>query len=80
MSITVLDLVTAIGNDRIGFQNLDQCATDLNYTAKNGTRVTFGCDVPVMPGQGLAKQGLVLWIDRDVFKEVVAGLKERETK
>jgi len=65
------DLIAQYGDDRVAFQNLDQCATDLNYTAKSGTKITFGTEEP-LDLKGTKKLGLVVWLDRDRVAEIVA--------
>ena len=65
------ELILAIGDDNVEFQNLDQCATALNYTAKSGTKITFGTDIPLHPTEGTRKLGLVLWLDRDAVKKAI---------
>lgn len=64
------ELILAIGDDNVEFQNLDQCATDLNYSAKSGTRITFGTQRPITP-DGTDKLGLVLWLPRDAVKKAI---------
>ena len=65
------ELILAVGDDNVAFQNLDHCATDLNYSAKKGTKITFGTDQPVNL-EGTEKLGLVLWLDRKAVAEAVA--------
>lgn len=64
------ELILAIGDDNVEFQNLDSCADSLNYSAKKGTKITFGTDMPLTP-EGTRKLGLVLWLDRDAVKEAI---------
>lgn len=68
------ELILAIGDDNVEFQSLDQCAVSLNYTAKSGTKITFGTQRSVTPG-GTDKLGLVLWLDRDAVKAAIAAEK-----
>jgi len=65
------ELILAIGDDNVEFQNLDQCATDLRYTAKSGTHITFGTQRPITPN-GTDKLGLVIWLDREAVKAAIA--------
>lgn len=64
------ELIAAYGDDKIAFQRLDDCATDLDMN-KNGTRVTF-----VTPERinlnGLEKLGLVVWLDRKRAASIIA--------
>lgn len=67
----IVELVQAIGQERINFQVLDQCMTHAK-AGKEGTMVTFGCDVPIadlgMIGTA-KKRALILWVDADVLGE-----------
>lgn len=65
------ELILAIGDDNVAFQNLDQCSTAMNYNEKLGTKITFGTEQPLSP-LGTAKLGLVLWLDRDAVKAAIA--------
>ncbi|MBG7616504.1 hypothetical protein IWC96_14595 [Brevundimonas sp. BAL450] len=64
------ELISRYGDDDVQFQNLDQCATDLNYAAKTGTKITFGTEQAV-DLNGTKKLGLVVWMDRDRVAEIV---------
>lgn len=64
----------AIGDDNVEFQNLDQCATDLNYTAKSGTKITFGTQ-RALTRNGTDKLGLVVWLDRKAVADAIAAEK-----
>ena len=61
------ELITAIGDENVQFQNLDHCADKLNM---NGTTtITFGTEQRLNL-QGTEKLGLVVWLDRDRVKEI----------
>src|SRR3546814_1501870 len=60
------ELILAIGDDNVEFQNLDQCAEKLNMNG-GATRITFATLRNITP-QGTDKLGLVLWLDRDAVK------------
>lgn len=64
------ELIAAVGDDKIKFQNLDQSATDLNYTAKSGTKITFGTKQPI-DLKGTKDLGLVIWLPRDAVKKAL---------
>jgi len=64
------DLIRTIGDDKVGLQNLDQCATNLDYNIKSGTKITFGTDQPLTPN-GMEKLGMVIWLDRAVVKAIM---------
>lgn len=68
-------LIAAIGDDKVGIQNLDDCASSLNYNIKTGSKITFGTDQRIDP-MGTEKLGLVLWLDRDAVKAAIASEKE----
>ncbi len=70
------DLILAVGDDKVRFQNLDQCASDLNYSAKKGTTITFGTD-QTCDLNGTADLGLVIWLPRAA---VEAALKSTAAK
>ncbi len=71
MSVSVCDLIAQLGDDNIQLQNLDNCATKLNYSKKNGTAITFVTETPLTP-QGTERLGLVLWLPRDKVAEILA--------
>lgn len=66
------ELILAIGDDKVVFQNLDHALISLDYTAKRGTTITFGTQEAVTP-DGTKKLGLVLWLDRDAVAAAVKG-------
>jgi hypothetical protein len=70
------ELILAIGDDNVEFQNLDSCAVSMNYNIKSGTKITFGADGNILhPTKGTKKLGLVLWLDREAVKAAI----EQET-
>ena len=74
------ELMLAIGDDNIEFQNLDHCATALNYNKGTGTKITFGTSRPLTP-DGTDKLGLIVWLDRKAVADAVAAskpIRERE--
>jgi hypothetical protein len=64
------ELIAAYGDDKVQFQNLDQCATALNMNGHT-TKITFGTEQSLTP-EGTTKLGLVVWMDRDRVKEITA--------
>lgn len=64
------ELILAIGDENVEFQNLDQCATSLDYSAKNGTRITFGTERAITM-KGTDKLGLVVWLPRDAVAAAI---------
>lgn len=67
------ELIARYGDDRVQFQNLDQCATDLNM-GKKGTKITFGTEQRVNL-KGTEQLGLVVWLDREAVAEIVKQSK-----
>lgn len=74
--MTLSELIAEYGNDKVQFQRLDECASDINYAIKTGTRITFVTDEPV-DLNGTVKMGLLLWLDRARVAEILA--KSRAT-
>ncbi|PTM61862.1 hypothetical protein [Phreatobacter oligotrophus] len=66
-------LIAAYGDDKVQFQNLDQCSKSLNMS-KDGTFITFGTEQRLTP-DGTVQLGLVVWLDRDRVKEIIAASK-----
>lgn len=66
------ELIAAVGDDKVSFQNLDSCATTLDYKAKGGTRITFGTEEPLTP-KGTDRLGLVVWLDRKAVNAAIKG-------
>lgn len=64
------ELIAKYGDDKVQFQNLDQSASDLNMN-KNVTKITFHTDQRIGPN-GTDKLGLVIWLDRERVKEILA--------
>ena len=73
MSLKLSELIAAYGDDKVQFQNLDQSAITLNM---NGgvTKITFGTEQRLHL-DGTEKLGLVVWLDRERVKEIVAASK-----
>lgn len=69
------ELIRAIGDENVQFQNLDSCSTKLNYSAKSGTVITFGTEQPLTPN-GTKKLGLILWLDRDAVKSALDAARK----
>src|SRR3990167_3993472 len=78
VALKLSELLANYGDDKVQFQNLDECAIDLNYSAKKGTKITFGTEQPVTL-KGTKKLGLIVWFDRDRVAEIVAQSKEPHT-
>lgn len=65
------ELIQAVGPDKVALQFLDSCATDLQWSEKRGSRITFGSDVALTP-DGTDKLGIVVWLDRAAVKAALA--------
>lgn len=68
------ELIARHGDDVVQFQNLDQCATALNMGKDGVTKITFGAEQPITM-EGTVKLGLVVWLDREKVKQIVADEK-----
>lgn len=71
------ELLSEIGDDNIGLQNLSQCVTKMHYSKKKGHEYTFLSDQPFGP-QGPEKACLILWIDRAVAAQALETLNQKE--
>ena len=71
----IVELVTEIGDENIRAQFLDQCAINLDWSKKKGTKITFGTEVGINPTTGTDKLGIVIWLDREAVKAVIAKEK-----
>lgn len=80
MGLSVVELVTRVGDDRLFFQSLDDVAT--NYSLKRGergeatlTEIRFLTDAitPTQVMNGETKMlGLVVWLPRDLVAQALA--------
>lgn len=73
MSLKLSELIAKYGDDKVQFQNLDQCAEMLNMN-KGVTKITFGTEQPLHL-DGTVKLGLVVWLDRDEVAKIIATSK-----
>ena len=74
MSLGVVGLVTAIGDENIRMQNLDTSAISLDWDHKKGTRITFGTDA-TLDSNGTELLGIVLWLPRSAVATAIAESK-----
>jgi hypothetical protein len=58
------------GPDKVRLQYLDQCGISFDWTAKSGSKITFGSDVPITP-DGTKLLGIILWLPRDQVKAAI---------
>lgn len=71
--MNISELLAAIGDDNVQWQNLDQCADSLNMNG-NTTRITFGTEQRLTLS-GTERLGLIIWLDRDAVKAAIATEK-----
>ena len=75
------ELILAVGDDHVVFQNLDRDAHTINKT-KHGTKIAFYTDAiqaEELLGDGKSKKiGLVVWLPRDRVDAAIA--KEKASK
>jgi len=67
------ELIARYGDNQVTFQKLDDCAESLAMT-KRGSRITFVTSELIAPN-GTVKLGLVVWLDRERVKAVIAESK-----
>ena len=70
------ELIARYGDDRVQFQNLDQCATSLDM-GKNGTKITFGTEQKIWLN-GTEQLGVVIWLDRKIVAGILSDNKEQK--
>ena len=67
------ELIARYGDDKVQFQNLDQCTEALNMN-KGVTKITFGTEQPINL-DGTEKLGIVVWMDRKSVAEIIKAEK-----
>lgn len=67
------ELILAIGDENVQFQNLDHCADKLNMNGVT-TKITFGTEQRLNL-EGTEKLGLVVWLDRARVAEITKAAK-----
>ncbi|MTI72545.1 MAG: hypothetical protein FH747_02950 [Stenotrophomonas sp.] len=72
--ITLTELLLEIGDDNLAMQPLGPAVTNM-AKRRDYNEVSFATETPFSM-KGLAKTGLVVWVDRDVFDAAVKRLKE----
>lgn len=74
------ELVLAVGDDHIRFQNLLTDAQTIDKT-KHGTKISFYTDAiqaeEMLPGRKSEKIGLVVWLPRDRVDAAMAAEKAK---
>lgn len=74
------ELILAVGDEHVVFQNLSNDAWTIDKT-KHGTKVTFYTDAiqaeELLNGGRTKKMGLVLWLPRDRVEAAVEAEKKQ---
>ena len=74
------ELILAVGDDQVVFQNLDRDAQTIDKT-KYGTKITFYTDAihaEELLGDGKPKKiGLIVWLPRDRVEAAIAKEKSQ---
>lgn len=76
MALKLSELIASYGDDKVQFQNLDQSTISMNMNGAT-TKITFGTEQRLHL-DGTEKLGLVVWLDRDRVKQIIA-LSKGET-
>lgn len=80
MSITITELLTEVGDDKLNFQLIHQCMTGITKKKSGESEVKFLTDAmtpdDVMSGGG--RVGLVIWIERDDYRDAINKIKEQK--
>lgn len=69
----ISELILAIGDDNVQFQNLDHSADTLKLVGGT-TKITFGTEEP-FSFKGTERLGLILWLDRQAVADALANAK-----
>ena len=79
--MNICELINECGGpEKVGVQYIDQCADEMNWSAKqNCTRVTFGTDQVLTP-EGLPKLGVIVWLDRGQVKTAITKARAAKGK
>lgn len=76
MAIGITELMNAIGDDRIEFQLLDNCMTNIRSANQHAT-ISFKTDAfsATDAATGGGKMAFIVWVDRDVVSAEMKKLK-----
>lgn len=74
--MNISELILAIGDENVKFQNLDHSAVSIDWTRKSGGKITFGTEEEIGMG-GTKRLGLVLWLDRDAVAAAVKAAADK---
>lgn len=66
--MSLIQLLTAIGDENIKVQYIDECTSGIQATKQQGNKLTVHTDEQFTL-QGMERFGFVLWIDRKKLEE-----------
>lgn len=61
---SITELLAAVGEENIKVQYIDECASGMQMTKRQGNKLTVHTDEP-FGLNGMQRFGFVLWVDRD---------------
>ena len=73
----LIQLLTAVGDENIKVQYIDECTSRYNYTAKSGNKLTVHTDEE-FDSRGMQRFGFVLWVDREKLEEAQRAQAQKE--
>jgi hypothetical protein len=81
--VKMSELIVAVGDENVRFQNLDQDAHTIDKT-KHGTKIAFYTDAiqaeELLGGGKSKKIGLVVWLPRNLVDAAIAKAKAKAAK
>lgn len=63
-------LISAVGDDNVMFQNLDNDLIRINTRSDGQSELTFGTQAQTTPN-GTEKLGVVVWLDREAVEQAI---------
>lgn len=66
----ISELIAKVGDDNVKIQALDGCLIKADYSAKSGTKITFGTDAQLLP-DGTKEMGIIVWLPREEVKKIL---------
>lgn len=74
------EMIAAVGDDIVQIQNLDACSISMNWSAKRGTKITFGTEMKIASTGRTERLGMIVWLPRDRVSEVIKTAPTTEQK
>lgn len=71
------ELIVEYGDDKVQFQALDKCASQIDFNHKKGVTIKVHTDQRIGMN-GMEKFGLILWFDRDRMANIIEKTKEND--